>query len=153
MLGCSVAPIAATIEAAETGYGIGGYGEAGYGAGSENELSPSGITEAATDITETSATLNGEVTALGETDAVDAYFGIGRASSSTRYTTSHERLTTAKTLTSRSTAWSATRSTSTAPSRRRPPYAEEPRVKRRFECTAGICSSALINHICADEPS
>ena len=97
LFGLSVTPIAAgTVEAAQSGYGAGGYGEARYGAERDDGQDPalSVITDPATYVTEASATLTAEVTALGDADTVDVSFEIRRAGTNTWYTAGRERLTT-----------------------------------------------------------
>ncbi|MFC7224201.1 hypothetical protein ACFQKF_13855 [Halalkalicoccus sp. GCM10025322] len=97
LLGVSTLPLAARrVEAVETGYGHGGYGEGGYGGDGSDGDDPASLsvtTDAATNITASSATLNGTVTDLGSADAVDVYFEIREFESSTWSTTETQRLT------------------------------------------------------------
>lgn len=97
LLGISTLPLAATrAQAAETGYGEGGYGEGGYGGGedgTDDPVAPSVVTDSATDITDSSATLQGTVTDLGSADAVDGYFEFREVDSSDWSTTETRQLT------------------------------------------------------------
>lgn len=87
LLGISAVPLAAgRVRASDgTGYGEGGYGEGGYGGtddgtdagdGSDDPepVAPSVVTDPATNVTDSSVTLNGRVTDLGDAEAVDLWF-------------------------------------------------------------------------------
>lgn len=111
LLGVSTVPLAAgRAEAAETdsdsdsdyGYGCGGYGEGGYGGVADETdgtaepaepVAPSVVTESATDIADSAATLHGTVSDLGDADAVDCYFEFREFDSDVWSTTEVRRLT------------------------------------------------------------
>ena len=79
-------------ETIEDGYGLGGYGANGYGITSpERVLAVS--TDEATDVTDTTATLNGSLTELGSTDTVDVGFEYRHVDSNSWDTTGAESLT------------------------------------------------------------
>jgi len=59
-----------TVRAASNGYGSGGYGEGLHGGKNEPVVS----TQTATDVGNTSATLNGSLDDLGGADSADCYF-------------------------------------------------------------------------------
>lgn len=96
LLGVSTLPLAVgRTRASETGYGAGGYGEGGYGGTEDGDepLPPSVVTDPATDITDSSATLNGTVTDLGDAEAVDVWFEYREVGSDTWAATEVQRVT------------------------------------------------------------
>lgn len=76
--------VSSHAQAASEGYGEGGYGNGGYGGSSDTSVTVS--TDTATNITDTTATLNGSLDDLGGASSADCYFE-WRASGETTWTT------------------------------------------------------------------
>lgn len=98
LLAVSTVPLAAgRTRAAEAGYGAGGYGEGGYGGteedGDDEPVAPSVVTDPATDVTDSSATLNGTVTDLGDAEAINLWFEYREAGSDTWFATEEQQVT------------------------------------------------------------
>lgn len=98
LLTVSTVPFAAgRAQAAEAGYGSGGYGEGGYGGteedGNDEPVAPSVVTDSATDVTDSSATLNGTVTDLGDAETVDLRFEHREVGSDTWSATEEQQVT------------------------------------------------------------
>lgn len=70
--GVSGAALAPAATADEDGFGEGGYGTGGFG-GVDDSV-PHVVTRDPTEVTDSSAVLNGELVDLGEADAVESYF-------------------------------------------------------------------------------
>lgn len=77
--------------AASNGYGEGGYGEGGYGGSSDTAVAVS--SESATNITESSGTLNGSLDDLGGASSADCYFEWRESGTSSWTVTSSQSLT------------------------------------------------------------
>lgn len=82
----AIASVSNRVRGGTSGYGEGGYGEGGYGGSSDTAVAVS--TDGPTNLTSSSATLNGSLDSLGGATSADCYFEYRESASSSWTATS-----------------------------------------------------------------